>query len=154
MGEFWAPGAEIWLFKKKNMDRSIDLAVWHIYITKTFKTNIYSIHSQDCCPLSCFFQFQLRNLRSSWHSCPPSPSLGWGQSRRRTPGSHRHWLESHLLPSSWPFAVSRCRDIQRREGRVEEQNHKSQSEQRSEETLAELWNDELSYNLISIQIRA
>ena len=30
MGEFWAPGAEIWLFKKKNMDRSIDLAVWHI----------------------------------------------------------------------------------------------------------------------------
>ena len=31
MGEFWAPGAEIWLFKKKNMDRSIDLAVWHIY---------------------------------------------------------------------------------------------------------------------------
>ena len=31
MGEFWAPGAEIWLFKKKNMDRSIDLAVWHIF---------------------------------------------------------------------------------------------------------------------------
>ena len=30
MGEFWAPGAEIWLFKKKNIDRSIDLAVWHI----------------------------------------------------------------------------------------------------------------------------
>ena len=30
MGEFWAPGAEIWLFKKKNMDRSIDLAVQHI----------------------------------------------------------------------------------------------------------------------------
>ena len=30
MGEFWAPGAEIWLFKKKNMDRSIDLAVWHM----------------------------------------------------------------------------------------------------------------------------
>ena len=29
MGEFWAPGPEIWLFKKKNMDRSIDLAVWH-----------------------------------------------------------------------------------------------------------------------------
>ena len=25
MGEFWAPGAEIWLFKKKNMDRSIGL---------------------------------------------------------------------------------------------------------------------------------
>ena len=33
MGEFWAPGAEIWLFKKKNMDRSIDLAVQHISIT-------------------------------------------------------------------------------------------------------------------------
>ena len=32
MGEFWAPGAEIWLFKKKNMDRSIHLAVWHIQI--------------------------------------------------------------------------------------------------------------------------
>ena len=32
MGEFWAPGAEIWLFKKKNMDRSIDLAVWHMYL--------------------------------------------------------------------------------------------------------------------------
>ena len=31
MGEFWAPGAEIWLFKKKNMDRSIDLAVWLMY---------------------------------------------------------------------------------------------------------------------------
>ena len=30
MGEFWAPGAEIWLFKKKNMDRSIDLAVQHM----------------------------------------------------------------------------------------------------------------------------
>ena len=30
MGEFWAPGAEIWLFKKTNMDRSIDLAVQHI----------------------------------------------------------------------------------------------------------------------------
>ena len=29
IGEFWAPGAEIWLFKKKNMDRSIDLAVQH-----------------------------------------------------------------------------------------------------------------------------
>ena len=29
MGEFWAPGAKIWLFKKKNMDRSIDLAVQH-----------------------------------------------------------------------------------------------------------------------------
>ena len=30
MGEFCAPGAEIWLFKKTNMDRSIDLAVQHI----------------------------------------------------------------------------------------------------------------------------
>ena len=30
MREFRAPGAEIWLFKKKNMDRSIDLAVQHI----------------------------------------------------------------------------------------------------------------------------
>ena len=27
MREFRTPGAEIWLFKKKNMDRSIDLAV-------------------------------------------------------------------------------------------------------------------------------
>ena len=33
MGEFWAPGAEIWLFKKKNMDRSIDLAVQHNFIS-------------------------------------------------------------------------------------------------------------------------
>ena len=33
MGEFWAPGAEIWLFKKKNMDRSIDLAVQHMQIS-------------------------------------------------------------------------------------------------------------------------
>ena len=31
MGEFWAPGAEIWLFKKKNMDRSIDLAVQRMF---------------------------------------------------------------------------------------------------------------------------
>ena len=31
IGEFWAPGAEIRLFKKKNMDRSIDLAVQHIF---------------------------------------------------------------------------------------------------------------------------
>ena len=31
MREFRAPGAEIWLFKKKNMDRSIDLAVQHIW---------------------------------------------------------------------------------------------------------------------------
>ena len=30
LGQFRSPGAEIWLFKKKNMDRSIDLAVQRI----------------------------------------------------------------------------------------------------------------------------
>ena len=34
MREFRAPGAEIWLFKKKNMDRSIDLAVQLMYVNE------------------------------------------------------------------------------------------------------------------------
>ena len=42
MGEFWAPGAEMWLFKKKNMDRSIDLAVQPIcfFIFHAHRTRI------------------------------------------------------------------------------------------------------------------
>ena len=42
IGEFWAPGAEIWLFKKKNMDRSIDLAVQHIWQLLSW-FSIYSV---------------------------------------------------------------------------------------------------------------
>ena len=51
MGEFWAPGAEIWLFKKKNMDRSIDLAVQHndIYTIfwKWYDIRYHDISSND-----------------------------------------------------------------------------------------------------------
>ena len=39
---FRAPGAEIWLFKKKNMDRSIDLAVQHKYFGNHYTTTLFS----------------------------------------------------------------------------------------------------------------
>jgi len=50
IGEFWAPGAKIWLFKKKNMDRSIDLAVQHIQI----KSNI---NISSPCKISKYLNF-------------------------------------------------------------------------------------------------
>ena len=47
MGEFfWAPGAEIWLFKKKNMDRSIDLAVQHMFSSED-ETFFFSMKIED-----------------------------------------------------------------------------------------------------------
>ena len=44
IGEFWAPGAEIWLFKKKNMDRSIDLAVQHISLSLILNKQLATCH--------------------------------------------------------------------------------------------------------------
>ena len=92
----------------------------------------FSIHRRYWCLLSCSFQLQLRNLRSSrychWHVCwslvityiftklaklylrssrhwcPPPPSLDPGGHSRHTQGFHP--LVSHPLPSSSsPFAV-------------------------------------------------
>ena len=45
MREFRAPGAEIWLFKKKNMDRSIDLAVQLMHwFYSLYCIDFYAIH--------------------------------------------------------------------------------------------------------------
>ena len=61
MGEFWAPGAEIWLFKKKNMDRSIDLAVWHTnsYKQRTigYWLQAYPIKQLQLTPIAVKFPF-------------------------------------------------------------------------------------------------
>ena len=40
MGRFRSSGPKIWLFKKKNLDRSIDLALCHIYSTFPHQCNI------------------------------------------------------------------------------------------------------------------
>ena len=77
MGEFWAPGAEIWLFKKKNMDRSIDLAVWHrewvVVHWQKFAVADLGFDPGLCactitpssvlCSLSCLFSALMQSLR-------------------------------------------------------------------------------------------
>ena len=68
MKDFRAPGAEIWLFKKKNMDCSIDLAVQHM-----------SLYLFAVLPFCLFFLFVFFSFLSScifvFLSCCPVVSL-------------------------------------------------------------------------------
>ena len=78
MREFRAPGAEIWLFKKKNMDCSIDHAVQHMSTIWQLYVNYMSTiwHSQ-CVVLGCFRSVLLSQNIARGPTDPGIASITW-----------------------------------------------------------------------------
>ena len=78
LGQFRSPGAEIWLFKKKNMDRSIDLAVQHnakVIMVMVLMTNQPN-WKQAMLPVHKLRHPAGQRLQHHWR--PP----GWGATRK------------------------------------------------------------------------
>ena len=89
--KFGAPGTEIWLFKKKNMDRSIDCAVDHIL-------HIFLIQIPPIGPTHCgYSRYKLNQGTEQWQHRREGVSCPWFISNLPTPPSI--WYSSNW--SNW-----------------------------------------------------